>query len=158
MNNGLFRRIQVAALFVISGLGAMVHMALYLGFSDVKFFGWTEKLLNALKVEGATLSSVADAAKLPDVELISGGMSYLIILFSGLLILPAILPLVTAKRAWRWVTAIVGLGITVLMIIDGVEHMTMPGQVPVGLSGLILSTIPGIIAVVFAFSWARAKE
>ena len=74
------------------------------------------------------------------------------------MIVPAILPLLTEKRAWRWVTAIVGLVMTVTGIGDNVSHMTMLGQVPLGLSGLIIGGIPGIVAVVLAFGWARAKE
>jgi hypothetical protein len=85
-------------------------------------------------------------------------MLYLIILFAGLLLLPAILPLVTAIREWRWVTAIEGLGITVMFIIGGISHTNIPGQVPLALSGLVIGSIPGIIAVIFAFGWARAKE
>jgi hypothetical protein len=158
MNNGLFRRLQIAGLFIISLVGGMVHMALFLAFSDAELFGWAEKLLSALKVEGATLSSVADATILPHIDLMTGGFSYLPILFFGLMMVPVILPLVTARKAWRWVTAILGLGMIVMGIIDGVEHMALPGQVPIGLSGLVLSAIPGIIAVVLAFSWARAKE
>ena len=79
-------------------------------------------------------------------------------MFFGLMILPAILPLLTGKREWRWVTAIVGLGMVVMGIIDGISHASIPGQLPLGLSGLVISSIPGIIAVVFAFGWARAKE
>lgn len=158
MNNVLFKRLQIAGLFIISFLGMTVSMILFFAFVDGKLFGWVENLLNALKVEGATLFSVADAAKLPDIELMSTGWLYLSILWFGLLILPAILPLLTAKREWRWVTAIEGLGITVLGAIVGIADMTMPGQVPEGLSVLVLSTIPGIIAVVLAFGWARARE
>ncbi|VUT25898.1 MAG: hypothetical protein MOIL_01293 [Candidatus Methanolliviera sp. GoM_oil] len=43
-------------------------------------------------------------------------------------------------------------------IVDGFGHMTMPGQAALGLSGLILGSIPGIIAVILAFGWARAEE
>jgi hypothetical protein len=56
MNNGLLKRLQIAGLFIVSSLGMMVHMALYLAFADKKVFGWAESLLNALKAEGATLS------------------------------------------------------------------------------------------------------
>ena len=91
-------------------------------------------------------------------EMMSGGMMYVAVVWFTLMIVPAILPLLTEKRAWRWVTAIVGLIMTLGGIMDGVAHMTMPGQIPLGLSGLIIGSIPGIIAVVLAFGWARIKE
>jgi len=74
------------------------------------------------------------------------------------MLLPAILPLLTEKRAWRWVTAIVGLVMVVMGIFDSFVHMTTPGQAALGLSGLMLGSIPGIIAVIFAFGWARVEE
>ena len=45
-----------------------------------------------------------------------------------------------------------------LGIVDNISHMTMPGQVPLGLSGLIIGGIPEIVAVDLAFGWARAKS
>ena len=153
-----FKRVQIAGLFIISFLGMMVHMALYSHVAEGKLFGWAESLLNALKAEGATLKSVADAARLPEIEIMSGGMMYVAVLWFALLPLLAILPLLTERRAWRWVTAIVGLVMTLGGIFDAISHMTMPGQVPIGLSGLIIGSIPGVIAVVFAFGWARAGE
>ena len=61
-----FKRLQIAGLFVISFLGGMVHMALHSIFGEWKLFGWAENLLSALKAEGATLASVADATELPE--------------------------------------------------------------------------------------------
>jgi hypothetical protein len=43
-------------------------------------------------------------------------------------------------------------------ILDGFGHMFKPGQTAMGLSGLIIGSIPGIIAVVLAFGWAKAEE
>jgi len=150
--------VRIAGLFIISFLGMMVHMALHSHFAEAKIFGWAESLMNALKTEGATLASVADAAKLPELEMMSGGMFYVVVLWFILMILPAFLLLLTEKRAWRWVTAIVGLVMTLGGIMDGIGHMIMPGQIPLGLSGLIIGSVPGIIAVVLAFGWAKAKE
>jgi len=158
MNENYFKRVRVAGLFIISFLGGMVHMALHSHFAEGKLFGWAESLMNALKTEGATLTSVAATAKLPELEMMSGGMFYVAVLWFTLLILPAFLLLLTEKRAWRWVTAIVGLVITLGGIMDGIGHITMPGQIPLGLSGLIMGSIPGVIAVVLAFGWAKAKE
>lgn len=107
------------------------------------------------------MASVADATGLPEIpemEMMSEGMLYIFVLWFTAMIVPAILPLLTERRAWRWVTAIVGLVMTLLGIVDSISHMTMPGQLPLGLSGLIIGGIPGIIAVVLAFGWARAKE
>ena len=158
MNESYFKRIRIAGLFIISFLGGMVHMALHSHFAEGKLFGWAESFMNALKTEGATLTSVAATAKLPELEMMSGGMFYVAVLWFTLLILPAFLLLLTEKRAWRWVTAIVGLVITLGGIMDGIGHITMPGQIPLGLSGLIMGSIPGVIAVVLAFGWAKAKE
>jgi len=158
MNENYFKRVRIAGLFIISFLGGMVHMALHSHFAEGKLFGWAESLMNALKTEGATLTSVAATAKLPELEMMSGGMFYVAVLWFTLLILPAFLLLLTEKRAWRWVTAIVGLVITLGGIMDGIGHITMPGQIPLGLSGLIMGSIPGVIAVVLAFGWAKAKE
>ena len=158
MNDGLFKRIQIAGMFIISFLGMMVHMSLHSVFGEGLLFGWAESLLNALKAEGATLSSVAAAAKVPELEMMSGGMLYVAVLWFALMILPAILPLLTAQRVWRWVTAIVGLVMTLMGILDGFGHMFTPGQTALGLSGLIIGSIPGIIAVILAFGWARAEE
>lgn len=158
MTGNFFKRIQIAGLFIISFLGMMVHMALHSHFAEGKLFGWAESLLNALKAEGATLKSVAATARLPELKMMSGGMLYVAVLWFALMLLPAFLVLLTEKRAWRWVTAIVGLVMTLMGIVDGIGHMTMPGQIPLGLSGLITGSIPGIIAVVLAFSWAKAKE
>jgi len=158
MNENYFKRVQIAGLFIISFLGGMVHMALHSHFAEGKLFGWAESLMNALQAEGATLTSVAEAAKLPELEMMSGGMFYIAVLWFVLLILPAFLLLLTEKRAWRWVTAIVGLVMTLGGLMDGVGHLTMPGQIPLGLSGLVIGSIPGIIAVALAFGWARAKE
>ena len=154
-----FKRFQISGMFVISFLGGMVHMAPHSLFGEWKLFGWAENLLNALKTE-ATMASVADAAELPELgmEMMSEAMLYIFVLWFAAMIVPAILPLLTEKRAWRWVTAVVGLVMTVMGIYDSVSHMTMPGQIPLGLSGLIIGTIPGIIAVVLAFGWARAVE
>ena len=157
MNKNYFKRIQIAVLFIISFLGGMVHMALHSHFAEGKIFGWAESLMNALKTEGATVASIAEVVKLPDLEMMSEGMLYVAVLCFVLMVLPAILPLLTEKRAWRWVTAIVGLVMTLMGIIDGIGHITMPGQIPLGLSGLILGSIPGIIAVVLAFDWAKAQ-
>ena len=157
MERSLFKRVQIAGLFIISFLGGMVHTALHSHFAEGKIFGWAESLMNALKAEGATLKSVADAARLPEIKMMSGGMMYVAVVWFALMIVPAILPLLTEKRAWRWVTAIVGLVMTLGGIFDAISHMT-PGQVPIGLSGLIIGSIPGVIAVVFAFGWARAGE
>jgi hypothetical protein len=157
MNKNYYKRVQIATLFIISFLGGMVHMALHSHFAEGKIFGWAESLMNALKAEGATLTAVADTAKLPDLEFMSGGMLYVAVLWFALMVLPAILPLLTEKRAWRCVTAIVGLVMTMMGIMDGIGHITMPGQIPLGLSGLILGSIPGIIAVVLAFDWAKAQ-
>ena len=44
---------------------------------------------------------------------------------------------------------------TVMGIVDNIRHMTMPGQVPLGLSGLIIAGIPEIVAVDLAFGCAR---
>ena len=158
MNENYFKRVRIAGLFIISFLGGMVHMALHSHFAEGKLFGWAESLMNALQAEGASLTSVAEAAKLPDLEMMSGGMFYIAVLWFVLLILPAFLLLLTEKRAWRWVTAIVGLVMTLVGIMDGIGHITMPGQIPLGLSGLILGSIPGIIAVILAFGWAKAKD
>ena len=158
MNENYFKRVRIAGLFIISFLGGMVHMALHSHFAEGKLFGWAESLMNALETEGATLTSVAVTAKLPALEMMSGGMFYIAVLWFVLLILPAFLVLLTEKKAWRWVTAIVGLVMTLGGIADGIGHMTMPGQIPLGLSGLIIGSIPGIIAVVLAFGWAKAKE
>ena len=158
MNDGLFKRIQIAGMFIISFLGMMVHMSLHSVFGEGLLFGWAESLLNALKAEGATLSSVAAAAKVPELEMMSGGMLYVAVLWFALMILPAILPLLTAQRVWRWVTAIVGLVMTLMGILDGFGHMFTSGQTALGLSGLIIGSIPGIIAVILAFGWARAEE
>ena len=157
MNKNYFKRVQIAVLFIISFLGGMVHMALHSHFAEGKIFGWAESLMNALVVKGATVASVSDAANLPDLEFMSSGMLYVAVLWFVLMVLPAILPLFTEKRAWRWVTAIVGLVMTTMGIIDGIGHITMPGQIPLGLSGLILGSIPGIIAVVLAFDWAKTQ-
>ena len=160
MENRDFKRLQIAGMFVISFLGGMVHMALHSLFGEWKIFGWAENLLNALKVEGATMASAAEAAKLPELgmEMMSEGMLYIFVLWFTAMILPATLPWLTEKRAWRWVTVIVGLVMTVMGIVDSASHMTMPGQVPLGLGGLIIGTIPGIVAVFLAFGWARASE
>ena len=157
MERSLFKRVQIAGLFIVSFLGRMVHTALHSHFAEGKIFGWAESLMNALKAEGATLKSVADAARLPELEMMSGGMLYVAVVWFALMIVPAILPLLTERRAWRWVTAIVGLIMTLGGIMDGVAHITMPGQIPLGLSGLIIGSIPGIIAVVLALGWARVK-
>jgi hypothetical protein len=158
MERSLFKRVQIAGLFIISFLGGMVHMTLHSHFAEGELFGWAEGILNALKAEGATLASVADAVELPELEMMNGGMFYVAVLWFVLMILPAFLLLLTEKRAWRWVAAVVGLVITLAGIMDGIGHMTMPGQIPLGLSGLIMGSIPGIIAVVLAFSWTKAKE
>ena len=154
----IFRRLQIAVLFIISFLGGMVHMSMHSMLVEGELLGWAENLLGALKAGGATLPLAADVAELPALEMMSGGMLYVAVLWFALMLLPAILPLLTEKRAWRWVTAIVGLVMVVMGIFDGFVHMTMPGQVPLGLSGLILGSIPGIIAVILAFGWARAEE
>ena len=154
-----FKRLQITGMFIISFLGGMVHMALHSVFGEWKIVGWAENLLNALKTE-ATMASVADAAELPELgmEMMSEGMLYIFVLWFTAMIVPAILPLLTEKKAWRWVTVIVGLVMTVLGIYDSISHMTMPGQIPLGLSGLIIGCIPGIVAVFLAFGWARATE
>ena len=157
MNKNYFKRVQIAVLFIISFLGGMVHMALHSHFAEGKIFGWAESLMNALEAEGATVASIAEVVKLPDLEMMSEGMLYVAVLWFALMLLPAFLLLLTEKRAWRWVTAIVGLVMTLMGIIDGIGHITMPGQIPLGLSGLILGSIPGIIAVVLAFDWAKAQ-
>ena len=158
MEKSFFKRMQIAGLFIISFLGMMVHMALHSHVAEAELFGWAESLLNALKAEGATLALVADSAKLPSLEFMSGGMMYIAVLWFALMVLPAILPLLTEKRAWRWVTAIVGLIMTLGGILDGFGHMLTPGQTAMGLSGLIIGSIPGIIAVVLAFGWAKSRE
>jgi len=153
-------RLRISVMFVISFLGGMVHMALHSLFGEWKFFDWAENLKGALQTEGATMASVADAAELPELgmEMMSEGMLYIFVLWFTAMIVPAILPLLTEKKAWRWVTVIVGLVMTVLGIYDSISHMTMPGQIPLGLSGLIIGCIPGIVAVFLAFGWARATE
>ena len=158
MEKSFFKRMQIAGLFIISFLGMMVHMALHSHVAEAELFGWAESLLNALKADGATLALVADSAKLPSLEFMSGGMMYIAVLWFALMVLPAILPLLTEKRAWRWVTAIVGLVMTLGGILDGFGHMFTPGQTAMGLSGLIIGSIPGIIAVVLAFGWAKSRE
>jgi hypothetical protein len=157
MNENYFKRLQIAGLFIISFLGMMVHMALHSHVAESELFGWAENLLNALKAEGATLALVAPSAKLPTLEFMSGGMMYVAVLWFALMIVPAILPLLTEKRVWRWVTVIVGFVMALGGIMDGIGHMTMPGQTAMGLSGLIIGSIPGIIAVVLAFGWAKSK-
>jgi len=158
MEKLFFKRMQIAGMFIISFLGMMVHMALHSHVAEAELFGWAESLLNALKSEGTTLALVADSAKLPTLEFMSGGMMYVAVLWFALMVLPAILPLLTEKRAWRWVTAIVGLIMTLGGILDGFGHMFTPGQTAMGLSGFIIGSIPGIIAVVLALGWAKFRE
>ena len=154
----IFRRVQIAGLFIISFLGGLVHMSMHSMLVEGELLGWAEKLLYALKAGGATLPLAADVAELPALEMMTGGMLYVAVFWFALMLLPAILPLLTEKRAWRWVTAIVGLVMVVMGIFDSFVHMTTPGQAALGLSGLMLGSIPGIIAVIFAFGWARAEE
>jgi hypothetical protein len=158
MEKSFFKRLQITGLFIISFLGMMVHMALHSHVAEAELFGWAESLLNALKAEGTTLALVADFAKLPTLEFMSGRMMYIAVLWFTLMVLPAILPLLTEKRAWRWVTVIVGLVMTLGGILDGFGHMFTPGQTAMGLGGLIIGSIPGIIAVVLAFGWAKAEK
>jgi hypothetical protein len=154
-----FMRLQISVMFVISFLGGMVHMALHSVFGEWKFFDWAENLQSALQAEGATMSSVADAAELPELgmEMMSQGMLYVFVVWFAVMILPAIIPLLTEGRRWRWVTAILGLVMTIMGIFDSISHMTMPGQFPLGLSGLIIGSIPGIAAVFLTLNWARVS-
>ena len=158
MNEKFFKRLQISGLFIISFLGMLVHMAMHSFVANEGLFSWAGNLLEGLKAEGAILASVAGAAKLPAHEAVSAAMLYVMVLWFILMILPAILPLLTEKRAWRWVTAIVGLVMTLGGILDGFGHMFKPGQTAMGLCGLIIGSIPGIIAVILAFGWARAEE
>ena len=152
-------RLRISVMFVISFLGGMVHMALHSVFGEWKFFDWAETLRSALQAEGATMASVADAAELPELgmEMMSQGMLYMFVFWFAVMILPAIIPLLTGGRRWRWVTVIVGLVTTIMGIVDSVSHMTMPGQFPLGLSGLIIGSIPGIVAVFLTHNWARTS-
>jgi len=158
MNERYFKRVQIAGLFIISFLGTLVHMAMHFLSTDNSLFTWAGNLLQGLKAEGATLSSVAGAAELPAHEAMSAGMLYIMIIWFALMIVPAIIALLTDKKAWRWVTAIVGTVMVLGGIADGIGHTFQPGQLALGLGGLIIGSIPGIIAVVLAFGWARAKE
>ena len=154
-----FMRLRISVMFVISFLGGMVHMALHSLFGEWKFFDWAENLKGALQTEGATMASVADAAELPELgmEMMSQGMLYVFVVWFAVMILPAIIPLLTEGRRWRWMTAIVGLVMTIMGLVDSFSHMTMPGQIPLGLSGLIIGIIPGIAAVFLSINWARAS-
>jgi hypothetical protein len=158
MNKALFRRVQIAGLFIISFVGGLVHMALHSHIVERDFFGWAEGLMDVLRTGGAGLPLAAGAAELPEFEFMSGGMLYIAVLWFALLIVPAILPLLTDRKGWRWVTAIVGLVMALMGVLDGLAHMSSPGETAMGLSGLIIGSIPGIIAVVLAFGWARGKE
>ena len=76
----IFRRLQIAGMFIISFLGMMVHMSMHSVFSEGLLFDWAENLLGALKAGGATLPLAADVAELPAIEMMSGGMLYIAVL------------------------------------------------------------------------------
>ena len=158
MSENYFKRMQIAGLFIISFLGTLVHMSMHFLSTDNGLFTWAENLLEGLKTEGATLSSVAAAAELPAHEAMSAGMFFIMVIWFALMIVPAIIALLTDKKAWRWVAAIVGTVMVLGGLLDGLGHTFKPGQAALGLCGLIISSIPGIIAVVLAFGWAKAKE
>jgi hypothetical protein len=158
MNKALFKRIQIAGLFIISFLGGLVHLALHSHVAEAGLFSWAGNLMEVLRTPGAGLPLAAGVAELPEFEFMSGGMLYIAVLWFTLLIVPAILPLLTDRKGWRWVTAIVGLVMALMGVFDGLVHMSSPGEAAMGLSGLIIGSIPGIIAVVLAFGWARGKE
>lgn len=158
MNENYFKRVQIAGLFIISFLGTLVHMLMHFLSTDNSLFNWAGNLLQGLEAKGATLSSVAGAAKLPTHEAMSAGMFYIMVIWFALMIAPAIITLLADKKVWRRVTAIVGTVMVLGGILDGIGHAFQPGQLALGLGGLLLGSIPGIIAVVLAFGWARAKE
>ena len=158
MNENYFKRLQIAGLFIISFLGMLVHTAMSVLDSSQKLFGWADSLIEALATEAATLSSVAAVAELPTHEAMSAGMFYVMVVWFALMAVPVFLPLLTDKKVWRWITAIVGLLMMFGGLLDGFAHTFAPGQTALGLSGLIISSVPGIFAVVFAFGWAKVKE
>ena len=158
MDTGYFRRAQIAGLFILSIAGMLVHMSLHSVFSSNMLFGWGEELMSAVQVEGATLASIAETAKLPAHEGMSGAMFYVAVLWFVLLMVPAILPLLSDHKALRWVTVIVGVVMTLGGLLDSVLHLTVPEQIPFGLAGIVLSTVPGVFGVVFAFGWAKGGK
>lgn len=158
MDTGSFRRAQIAGLFIISVAGTLVHMSLHSVFSSNMLFGWGEELMSAVQVEGATLASIAETAKLPAHEGMSGAMFYVAVVWFTLLMVPAILPLLSDQKIWRWVTVIVGAVMTMGGLLDSAFHLTVPEEIPFGLAGIVLSTVPGVFGVVFAFGWAKGGK
>ncbi|UZJ40729.1 hypothetical protein OO006_10245 [Prosthecochloris sp. SCSIO W1101] len=155
MSTGSFLRVQIAGLFILSVAGMLVHMSLHNVFSSNMLFGWGEGLIGAMQLEGATLASIAEAAKLPAHEGMSGAMYYVAVVWLALLMVPAILPLLSDQKVWRWVTVIVGVVMAMGGLLDSAFHLTVPEEIPFGLAGIVLSTLPGITGVVFAVKWVK---
>ena len=156
MDTGSFRRAQIAELFIISVAGTLVHMSLHNVFSSNMLFSWGEGLIGAMQVEGATHASIAETAKLPTHSLMSGAMFYVAVVWFTLLMVPAILPLLSDQKIWRWVTVIVGAVMAMGGLLDSAFHLTVPEEIPFGLAGIVLSTMPGIVGVVFAVNWVKS--
>lgn len=154
METNAFDRVRISALFIISFAGMLLHMSSATLGEVVALYGWGGELLNAMKAEGATLVAVA-GVELPEHEAMGTGLFYVVAIWFFLMLLPAVLPLLSDRKVLRWVTFGFGVLMTLGGLLDSAMHMGVPEEAPFGLAGMLTSTLPGVLGVVFAFNWAK---
>lgn len=128
MNEALFKRVQIAGLFIISFLGSVAHMLMH-----------------------SLFPPEAAEAMMP-------WMKWFMVFYFALLLLPSFLALVANAKAWRWITAILGALMVAMVLFDSLGHMFQPDQLALGLSSFLIGGGAGVVAVILAFKWALAKE
>ncbi len=158
MEANAFDRLRISALFIISFAGMMLHMSSATLGEVAGLLGWGGELMNAMKVEGATLASAAGAAEFPEHAAMSTGLFYMVALWFFLMLVPAVLPLLSDRKVLRWVTFGFGVLMTLGGLFDNASHMGVAEEAPFGLAGLLASTVPGVLGVIYAFNWAKGKS
>lgn len=74
--------------------------------------------------------------------------------FIALSLLIVVLPMVTEKKAFRWVTFIIGALLTLMNFIDGTIHIA-EGDVFNGLYTFLISGCVGLVASISAYKWIK---
>jgi hypothetical protein len=83
-------------------------------------------------------------------------MMWMVGVFFLLAVVPIVLPLVATGRVGAWATMVVGAGVVILNVLDGVNHGLTEGAWPILFIAVVGVGVPGVFALWSTWSLVRA--
>jgi hypothetical protein len=155
MKNQQFRRLQIAALFLVAFLGLIAHVimfnfesAIHLSQAVIQIVGQKATVAPAL------LEKIAGPVK----EMANPSIAIMMFVFIIVSLAVIVLPLISQAKALRWLTAVLGTLMALMNFFDGAFHMFGEGEVIKGAYTFLISGGVGTIGTVLAFKWALMKD